>query len=69
MGPYKSYPPYDPPQQGAAEAATQRPTLDDIDGRLQRGELDLDADEALALLVQLKRARFRDLKFYQPLDC
>ncbi|WP_277543793.1 DUF7509 family protein [Haloarcula laminariae] len=55
MGPYKSYPPYDPPQQGAAEAATQRPTLDDIDGRLQRGELDLDADEALALLVQLKR--------------
>jgi hypothetical protein len=55
MGPYKSYPPYDQTQQAAAEAATQRPTLDDIDGRLQRGELDLDADEALALLVQLKR--------------
>lgn len=55
MGPYKSYPPYDPSQQATAKAATQRPTLDDIDGRLQRRELDLDADEALALLVQLKR--------------
>jgi hypothetical protein len=55
MGPYKSYPPYDPPQQAATGVATQRPTLNDIDGRLQRGELDLDADEALALLVQLKR--------------
>lgn len=55
MGPYKSYPPYDPPAPDREEVATTRPTLDEIDERLQEGEIELDADEALALLVSLKR--------------
>lgn len=55
MGPYKSFPPYDPPppQQGAV--ATTRPTLDEVDDQLEAGDVDLDADEALALLVSLRR--------------
>lgn len=57
MGPYKSYPPYDPPPPDDEGVATTRSTLDEIDARLAAGEieLDLDADEALALLVALKR--------------
>lgn len=57
MGPYKSYPPYDPPPLDEEGVATTRPTLDEMDERLAAGdiELDLDADEALALLVALKR--------------
>lgn len=57
MGPYKSYPSYDPPPPDDEGVATTRSTLDEIDARLAAGEieLDLDADEALALLVALKR--------------
>lgn len=55
MGPYKSYPPYESPVQDGTAVATTRPTLDEIDDRLQRGETELDTDEALALLVRLKR--------------
>jgi hypothetical protein len=55
MGPYKSYPPYDPPVPEAGAVATSRPTLDEIDERMAAGELDLDEDEALGLLVALKR--------------
>lgn len=55
MGPYKSYPPYDSPVPQRGDVATRRPTLDEIDERLDDGEIDLDEDEALALLVQLKR--------------
>lgn len=55
MGPYKSYPPYDPPVRDETDVATTRPTLDEIDDRLEDGELELDVDEALALLVALKR--------------
>lgn len=55
MGPYKSYPPYDPPRPEETTVATTRPTLDEIDRRLERGDLDLDVDEALALLVALRR--------------
>lgn len=55
MGPYKSYPPYEQPIQEERDVATTRPTLDEIDARLRAGDIDLDVDEALALLVQLKR--------------
>lgn len=55
MGPYKSYPPYDAPAPAEARAATRRPTLDEITRRLPDGKLALDEDEALALLVSLKR--------------
>lgn len=55
MGPYKSYPPYDPPVQDITAVATTRPTLDEINARLSEGDIELDADEALALLVQLRR--------------
>lgn len=57
MGPYKSYPPYDPAPPDEEHVATTRPTLDEIDERFAAAdiELDLDADEALALLVALKR--------------
>ncbi|GAA0284319.1 DUF7509 family protein [Halobacterium noricense] len=54
MGPYKSFPPYESPPMGT-DVATTRPTLDEIDERLAAGDLQLDADEALALLVSLRR--------------
>lgn len=57
MGPYKSYPPYGPLSLDIGGVATTRPTLDEIDERLSTGgvELNLDVDEALLLLVALKR--------------
>ena len=55
MGPYKSYPPYEEPTPQDAAVATTRPTLSEIDERMAAGDLDLDADEALGLLVALKR--------------
>ncbi|AGB31696.1 hypothetical protein C488_14557 [Natrinema pellirubrum DSM 15624] len=55
MGPYKSYPPYESPTPEETDVATSRPTLNEITRRLQRGELTLDQDEALALLISLKR--------------
>lgn len=55
MGPYKSYPPYDSPPAGETAVPTTRPTLDEMGDRLADGRLDLDADEALALLVALRR--------------
>ncbi|WP_336036747.1 DUF7509 family protein [Halobacterium yunchengense] len=53
MGPYKSYPPYESPRP-AAEVPTDRGTLDEVADRVRDG-LDLDADDALALLVALRR--------------
>lgn len=55
MGPYKSYPPYETPTPEETAIATTRPTLDEIDQQLRDGTLDLDVDEALALLLSLKR--------------
>lgn len=55
MGPYKSYPPYDPPVDVDGDIATMRPTLDEVNARLEASDLELEVDEALALLVQLKR--------------
>ncbi|WP_114578397.1 hypothetical protein [Saliphagus sp. LR7] len=55
MGPYKSYPPYESSASAEVAAATTRPTLDEIDRQLEEGTLDLDVDEALALLLALKR--------------
>jgi len=54
MGPYKSYPPYDTIQTDDLDIATTRPTLDEIDERLDEGDIELDVDEALVLLVQLR---------------
>lgn len=55
MGPYKSYPPYESPTLDETDVATSRPTLDEITRRIQQGKLALDQDEALALLISLKR--------------
>lgn len=60
MGPYKSYPPYEAPGPEETTVATTRPTLDEIDRRIQDGCLDLATDEALALLVQLRRDLRKD---------
>jgi len=55
MGPYKSYPPYDQPTPEGYETATRRMTLDETKRKLDAGRIDLDADEALALLVSLRQ--------------
>ncbi|MFB6270498.1 MAG: hypothetical protein ABEH83_11170 [Halobacterium sp.] len=54
MGPYKSYPPYESSPADETAVAMTRPTLDEIDARIADGRLDLDADEALGLLVALR---------------
>lgn len=51
MGPYKSYPPYDPPLPDDRGVATRRSTLDEI---LSSRSDELDTDEALDLLITLK---------------
>lgn len=53
MGPYESFPPYETPRPDAG-APTERPTLDEVNDRIRDG-LDLDGDDALALLVALRR--------------
>ena len=55
MGPYKSYPPYETVVPEETAVATARPTLDEIDRQLREDQLDLATDEALELLIQLKR--------------
>ena len=55
MGPYKSFPPYSSPTPDREEVTTTRPTLNEIDTRLKEGDIQMDADEALALLVALKQ--------------
>lgn len=54
MGPYKSHPPYtaDPVH---SDAATRRETLDEALNHLQKSGTDFDHDEALWLLIGLKR--------------
>lgn len=56
MGPYKSYPPYETPSDHeVAEAATTRPTLDEINDRIEADEdFNPGLDDALALLIYLK---------------
>jgi hypothetical protein len=54
MGPYKSHPPYDSPHPDQG-AATERPTLDEALQHLQSSEENFDADEALWLLIALRR--------------
>lgn len=56
MGPYKSYPPYpSPPDHDVATAATERPTLDDINDRIEDDDsFSPDVDDALALLLYLR---------------
>jgi len=59
MGPYKSYPPYESlsADQGVA---TTRTTLDEAVKNLQATETDFDADEALWLLIELRRRLRRE---------
>lgn len=54
MGPYKSYPPYESPSTELG-VATTRTTLDEAVQNLQATETDFDADEALWLLIELRR--------------
>lgn len=56
MGPYKSYPPYpSPPDHDISNAATERPTLDEINGRIEDDQSFVpDVDDALALLLYLR---------------
>lgn len=54
MGPYKSYPPYESPSTELG-VATTRTTLDEAVQNLQSTETDFDADEALWLLIELRR--------------
>lgn len=56
MGPYKSYPPYpSPPDHDVANAATTRPTLDEINDRIEDDQAFApDVDDALALLLYLR---------------
>lgn len=59
MGPYKSHPPYDAVYPDR-DAATTRPTLDEALANLQSADEDFDADEALWLLVELRRKLRRE---------
>ena len=56
MGPYKSYPPYpSPPDHDVANAATERPTLNEINDRIEDDDsFSPDVDDALALLLYLR---------------
>lgn len=56
MGPYKSHPPYESlPDHEVAEAATTRPTLDEINDRIEDDEdFNPNLDDALALLIYLR---------------
>lgn len=56
MGPYKSYPPYpSPPDHDVANAATERPTLNEINDRIEADDsFSPDVDDALALLLYLR---------------
>lgn len=54
MGPYKSHPPYESPHPDR-KAATSRETLDEALESLQASDDGFDIDEALWLLIELKR--------------
>jgi|AntRauMinimDraft_4_1070384.scaffolds.fasta_scaffold07757_2 hypothetical protein len=56
MGPYKSYPPYSsPPDHDVANAATKRPTLNEINERIGNDQaFTPNIDDALALLLYLR---------------
>ena len=54
MGPYKSHPSYDSPHL-ERDTATSRDTLDEALESLQANNEDFDSDEALWLLIELKR--------------
>ena len=59
MGPYKSYPPYKSLSTDRG-VATTRTTLDEAVKNLQATETDFDADEALWLLIELRRRLRRE---------
>jgi len=59
MGPYKSYPPYESLSADRG-VATTRTTLDEAVKNLQAAETDFDADEALWLLIELRRRLRRE---------
>ncbi|WP_255191915.1 DUF7509 family protein [Natronobeatus ordinarius] len=56
MGPYKSYPPYPtPPTHDVSNAATSRPTLNEINDRIEDDQdFSSNVDDALALLLYLR---------------
>ncbi|MBX0297786.1 DUF7509 family protein [Haloarcula nitratireducens] len=54
MGPYKSHPPYNSPHPDHG-AATSRVTLDTALENLQTSDENFDVDEALWLLIEIKR--------------